>query len=164
MSLAGISTALAGDMFASVSPSAYSKKAKAQDATTTGSTTDSTSGTSTSSSSTSSIGTTFMNLLVQELQNQDPTAPVDSTAMVGQMISLNQLDQLVSINGALGGSTSTSGTSTSGSTATSNSASSVAASAAHAQLTNALNTAAANASDPSQPLNLASLSSIYGGK
>jgi flagellar basal-body rod modification protein FlgD len=36
--------------------------------------------------------------LAQELQNQDPTAPVDSTAMVGQMISLNQLDQLISIN------------------------------------------------------------------
>jgi flagellar basal-body rod modification protein FlgD len=28
--------------------------------------------------------------LATELQNQDPTAPVDSTAMVGQMISLNQ--------------------------------------------------------------------------
>ena len=41
---------------------------------------------------------TFLSLLVQELQNQDPTAPMDSTAMVGQMISLNQLDQLASIN------------------------------------------------------------------
>jgi flagellar basal-body rod modification protein FlgD len=39
------------------------------------------------------------------LQNQDPTAPVDSTAMVGQMISLNQLDQLISINQTVTGST-----------------------------------------------------------
>jgi hypothetical protein len=31
---------------------------------------------------------------------------MDSTAMVGQMISLNQLDQLISINQALTGSTS----------------------------------------------------------
>jgi flagellar basal-body rod modification protein FlgD len=56
----------------------------------------------------SSIGSTFLNLLVQELQNQDPTDPMDSTAMVGQMISLNQLDQLVSINQAVGGAGSTS--------------------------------------------------------
>jgi len=63
----------------------------------------STSGTSSSSSSSASdLGTTFLTLLSQELQNQDPTAPVDSTAMVGQMISLNQLDQLISINQILG--------------------------------------------------------------
>lgn len=62
-----------------------------------------TQGTSSASSSTStdsvdSLGTTFLSMLVQELQNQDPTQPMDSTAMVGQMISLNQLDQLASIN------------------------------------------------------------------
>ena len=51
------------------------------------------------------LGTTFLNLLSTELQNQDPTDPVDSTQMVGQMISLNQLDQLISINQAVGGST-----------------------------------------------------------
>jgi flagellar basal-body rod modification protein FlgD len=63
---------------------------------------------SSSSSSSSSLGTsasdlqtTFLNLLVTELQNQDPTAPVDPTAMVGQMVSLNQLDQLMSINQTL---------------------------------------------------------------
>jgi flagellar basal-body rod modification protein FlgD len=63
-----------------------------------------TSGTSTGTSSTD-IGSTFLNLLATELQNQDPTAPVDSTAMVGQMISLNQLDQLISINQTVTGST-----------------------------------------------------------
>ncbi len=57
------------------------------------------SGASTSSqTSLDSLGSTFMQLLVQELQNQDPTAPMDSTQMVGQMISLNQLDQIASIN------------------------------------------------------------------
>jgi flagellar basal-body rod modification protein FlgD len=73
--------------------------------------------TSNSSSSTSNagtdLGTTFLSLLAQELQNQDPTAPVDPTAMVGQMISLNQLDQLISINQSVSGSsTSTTGTTT----------------------------------------------------
>jgi flagellar basal-body rod modification protein FlgD len=53
---------------------------------------------SSTDSSLQSIESTFLTLLVQELQNQDPTAPMDSTQMVGQMISLNQLDQLASIN------------------------------------------------------------------
>lgn len=61
-----------------------------------------TSSTNSTTSSADGIGTTFLNLLTQELQNQDPTAPVDSTAMVGQMISLNQLDQLIAINQTLG--------------------------------------------------------------
>jgi flagellar basal-body rod modification protein FlgD len=51
--------------------------------------------------SASSLQDTFLNLLVTELQNQDPTSPVDPTAMVGQMVSLNQLDQLMSINTTL---------------------------------------------------------------
>ena len=54
--------------------------------------------------SATNIGSTFLNLLATELQNQDPTAPMDSTAMVGQMISLNQLDQLISINQTVTGS------------------------------------------------------------
>lgn len=53
---------------------------------------------SNSQTSLTSLGSTFLQLLTQELQNQDPTAPMDSTQMVGQMISLNQLDQLASIN------------------------------------------------------------------
>jgi flagellar basal-body rod modification protein FlgD len=65
---------------------------------------------STTASSSTSLGSTFLSLLATELQNQDPTAPVDSTAMVGQMISLNQLDQLISINQAITGVTSTSAT------------------------------------------------------
>lgn len=83
------------------------------------STSPTTSGTTTSAQSgTDNIGTTFLSLLVQELQNQDPTAPMDSTAMVGQMISLNQLSQLTSINQTLsssvGSTTSSTGTTSSG--------------------------------------------------
>ena len=65
---------------------------------------------SSNSSSSSAPGTsatslqdTFLNLLVTELQNQDPTAPVDPTQIVGQLVSLNQLDQLISINSTLSG-------------------------------------------------------------
>ena len=61
-------------------------------------TTGSGSSTGSNSYSVDNIGSTFLSLLVQELKNQDPTQPMDPTAMVGQMISLNQLNQLVSIN------------------------------------------------------------------
>jgi len=73
-----------------------------------------TTGTGSSSSTTdpnsaSSLESTFLSLLVTELQNQDPTQPVDPTQMVSEMISLNQLDQLISINTTLSGLTGTSG-------------------------------------------------------
>ncbi|MGC2401886.1 MAG: flagellar hook capping FlgD N-terminal domain-containing protein [Acidobacteriaceae bacterium] len=69
--------------------------------------TSSTSGSSSSSSSNNAAAATFLNLLSTELQNQDPTDPVDSNEMVSQMISLNQLDQLISINQVLTGSSGT---------------------------------------------------------
>jgi hypothetical protein len=78
------------------------------------------SGGSTSATSASSLQGTFLNLLVTELQNQDPTSPVDPTEMVGQMVSLNQLDQLISINQSLStmsGSSSIASGSTQSSTA-----------------------------------------------
>src|SRR5271154_1656906 len=44
---------------------------------------------------------TFINLLVTELQSQDPTSPMDPTTMVGQMFQMNQLQQLIDINQTL---------------------------------------------------------------
>jgi flagellar basal-body rod modification protein FlgD len=85
-------------------PPAKASLAKAMAATTPNSTGPSTGGTS--STSPTNLGSTFLNLLSTELRNQDPTAPVDSTAMVGQMISLNQLDQLIAINQTLTGTPS----------------------------------------------------------
>jgi flagellar basal-body rod modification protein FlgD len=73
-------------------PTGSTPTAKASSASTSGSTTTADGG----------LGSTFLKLLSQELQNQDPTSPMDPTAMVGQMISLNQLDQLISINQELG--------------------------------------------------------------
>ncbi len=97
-------------------------KAKAQTTTSTGGT-SSTSDSNSNQLSVTSLGSTFLQLLTQELQNQDPTAPVDSTQMVGQMISLNQLDQLASINQTLTNQFPTAaGTATTGSTTTSSAA------------------------------------------
>jgi flagellar basal-body rod modification protein FlgD len=123
----------------------------------------------TSGLSGTTAGQTFLNLLVKELQNQDPTAPMDSTAMVGQMISLNQLDQLISINQTLGTATAApaSASSALADTATQSSASVIAARAAllsgSSTLTPAqIATAAAN--DPSKTLDLSNLSNSFGGK
>ncbi len=120
----------------------------------------------------STAGSTFLNLLVKELQNQDPTAPMDSTAMVGQMISLNQLDQLISINQTLGTVTTTTTTSpTKGHVqGSSDSESSSSLLAARAALMNAaspasyVNSATSAASDPSSTLDFSALSNQFGGK
>lgn len=49
------------------------------------------------------IGTqdTFLKLLVTELKSQDPTAPLDTAQTVGQLVSMNQLNQLIEINQTL---------------------------------------------------------------
>ncbi len=152
--------------------------------------TSGTSGTGSSSGSgtafgATNIGSTFLNLLVKELQNQDPSAPMDSTAMVGQMISLNQLDQLIAINQAVTPTTSTStGTGTGAVGTTAGSASAVAArNALLASLSSAqaaapgslpsgaaalsaqstLSAAAASASNAGV-LNLSNFNSLFGGK
>jgi len=44
---------------------------------------------------------TFLTLLTTELKVQDPTAPLDPTQMVGQIVSLNQLGELMQINQTL---------------------------------------------------------------
>jgi flagellar basal-body rod modification protein FlgD len=51
----------------------------------------------TSSSSTSSAASTtqdmFLQLLVAQLQNQDPTQPMDSTTFITQLAQIQQLEQ-----------------------------------------------------------------------
>jgi flagellar basal-body rod modification protein FlgD len=66
-------------------------------------TTDATGGSSTISSSGNldSMSSTFLSLLTTELKYQDPTSPLDSTAMVGQMVAINQLTQLGEMNKTL---------------------------------------------------------------
>jgi flagellar basal-body rod modification protein FlgD len=99
--------------------------------------TNGTSGNSTdtgnSSLSAGNLQGTFINLLVTELQNQDPTQPVDPSQMVAQMVSLNQLDQLIMMNETLSTIAGTAGTGTSGTGAQGSIASNPAANAAAAK-------------------------------
>jgi flagellar basal-body rod modification protein FlgD len=41
---------------------------------------------------------TFLNLLVAQLKNQDPTSPTDSTQFVSQLTQYSSLEQLIGIN------------------------------------------------------------------
>jgi flagellar basal-body rod modification protein FlgD len=41
---------------------------------------------------------TFLTLLISQLQNQDPLNPVDSTQFVSQLTSYSQLEQLINID------------------------------------------------------------------
>lgn len=59
-----------------------------------------------------SIDTMFMQLLITQLKNQDPTSPMDPSAFVQQLAQVTSLDQLTQINqllqNVLGGATTTS--------------------------------------------------------
>jgi flagellar basal-body rod modification protein FlgD len=73
---------------------------------------DSASDPSSASSSTTSTATVtandFLQLLVSEMKNQDPTANTDPNEYINQLVQVNSLEQLVQINQDLGGSSSTS--------------------------------------------------------
>jgi flagellar basal-body rod modification protein FlgD len=40
----------------------------------------------------------FMQLLITQLQNQDPTSPMDPSTFVSQLVEVNSLDQVSQIN------------------------------------------------------------------
>jgi len=41
---------------------------------------------------------TFLQLLVAQLQNQDPTNPVDGTQFVAQLAQFSELEQMINVN------------------------------------------------------------------
>jgi len=65
-------------------------------------------GTNSSSDSNSATITAndFLQLLVTEMQNQDPTADTDPNEYINQLVQVNSLEQLISINQELGGTSS----------------------------------------------------------
>ncbi len=75
----------------------------------------SSSGDDSSSSSTSTAAITandFLELLVTEMKNQDPTATTDPNEYINQLVQVNSLEQLIQINQDLGSAASSaSGTS-----------------------------------------------------
>lgn len=72
--------------------------------------TGSTSSSSSSSDSNSATITAndFLQLLVTEMKNQDPTSNTDPNEYINQLVGVNSLEQLVQINQDLGGGTTSS--------------------------------------------------------
>ena len=68
---------------------------------TTPTTTLSTSSSTSDSANVQADYTNFLSLLTTELQNQDPTAPVDSTTFTQQLIGLTQLQEQDTTNSNL---------------------------------------------------------------
>lgn len=93
--------------------------------TTTNPTGSSTSASNSSLTSTAPSESVFLNLLVAQIQNQDPLNPTDSTQFVSQLAQFSELEQVIAIRGdtdqlaaaaTAADPSSTSGASTSGST------------------------------------------------
>lgn len=75
--------------------------------------TSSSSGTDSSSAGTATVtANDFLQLLVAEMKNQDPTSNTDPNEYINQLVQVNSLEQLVQINGDLGGGGTTSSTGT----------------------------------------------------
>jgi flagellar basal-body rod modification protein FlgD len=71
-------------------------------AKTTGSATSASSPTATTNAASGTITSSdFLTLLVSELKNQDPTQPTDPNAYIQQLVGVNSLQQLISINQGL---------------------------------------------------------------
>ena len=113
------------------------------------------SGSSSSSDSATISANDFLTLLVTEMQNQDPTADTDPNEYVDQLVQVNSLEQLISINqtltGALGSSSSTS---SSDAIAGKNAAAPLAQTAAGSTQTSAANKPSAIAASLHAPGNL----------
>jgi len=54
--------------------------------------------TANSSTAGSGIDGMFMQLLITQLQNQDPLQPMDPSTFVSQLVEVNSLDQVTQIN------------------------------------------------------------------
>ena len=97
------------------------------------------SGSSSSSDSATISANDFLSLLVTEMQNQDPTADTDPNEYVNQLVQVNSLEQLISINQTLTGAFDSSSSTTTSSNA-------VAGEASAAPLAQSTSTGAASAS------------------
>lgn len=74
-------------------------QATAKDASSTsGTSSDSSSSTNAASGGATITSSDFLTLLVSELKNQDPTQPTDPNAYIQQLVGVNSLQQLISIN------------------------------------------------------------------
>jgi flagellar basal-body rod modification protein FlgD len=65
--------------------------------------TTATSASAQSGSNSSGMDSMFMQLLITQLQNQDPLSPMDPSTFVSQLVEVNNLDQVTQIHQLLQG-------------------------------------------------------------
>lgn len=66
-----------------------------------------TSGSTSASSNDAMTGQMFLQLLVKQLQEQDPSSPMDSNQMISQMSQLSSMEQLTTLNSSITSLTTT---------------------------------------------------------
>ena len=109
-------------MSAVVSPIASLSTAAASQASAATSSSQSAAQSNAAIDSTSTLGNenTFLQLLVAQIKNQDPTQPVDSSTFLSQLAEFSQLEQLIGIRQDVGqldpATGATTGTTTTGTT------------------------------------------------
>ena len=95
-SITGAGSAAAATIASSLAPRTASKM-KAEDAPATGGAGSGTPANAATGGATIT-SSDFLTLLVSELKNQDPTQPTDPNAYIQQLVGVNSLQQLISIN------------------------------------------------------------------
>jgi flagellar basal-body rod modification protein FlgD len=93
-SITGAGSAAAASV-ASALGSRTASRATAKDAPAAG---DAAAGSSSTTGGATITSSDFLTLLVSELKNQDPTQPTDPNAYIQQLVGVNSLQQLISIN------------------------------------------------------------------
>ena len=100
-SIATSGTSAAGTVASALAPKQAAVHATPK-ATSTNGTSNSGAASSSAASNPSDITSNdFLTLLVSELKNQDPTQPTDPNAYISQLVGVNSLQQLISINQGL---------------------------------------------------------------
>jgi flagellar basal-body rod modification protein FlgD len=111
-SITGAGSAAAATVASALAPRKTSQATAKDTSPTDGTTSDNNTADATTGAATIT-SSDFLTLLVSELKNQDPTQPTDPNAYIQQLVGVNSLQQLISINQDL--TPATSSTSTTGS-------------------------------------------------
>jgi flagellar basal-body rod modification protein FlgD len=113
---AGMATAAAGiwNQTHAAAQTLASAKATPMAGTAASGSTGTTSNSDSSSDSATISANDFLTLLVTEMQNQDPTAATDPNEYINQLVNVNSLEQLISINQNLSTALGSSTTNTTG--------------------------------------------------
>lgn len=97
-SITAVGSAAAARVASALAQPRAASKVSAKDAQATGDSGSADGSTSSTANGATITSNDFLTLLVSELKNQDPTQPTDPNAYIQQLVGVNSLQQLISIN------------------------------------------------------------------